>query len=76
MNAPGLQGRFGVLVNHIPAIILLASGVVQIEAIGENRTFRLQGGVAWIQDSLMKILTPAVEETAVQAEAISPEIDR
>ena len=72
VNAPGRYGRFGVLVNHIPSIILLTSGNVLIQAIGENKIYNISGGVAYIQEGTMKILTlSAQDSTALRTESKS-----
>ena len=62
VNAPGKNGRFGILVNHIPSMILLDTGQVAIQAITENRIFTISGGMAKVKNNHMKIVTPAAED--------------
>ena len=63
VNAPGRHGRFGVLVDHIPAIIQLGVGNVTVQAVGEDIVFAIRAGVAHVQDdNTMKIITPSAEQ--------------
>ena len=62
VNAPGEHGRFGVLVNHIPLMIMLGIGHVVVQAVGENRIFSISGGVAQLKDNHMKILAKSAED--------------
>jgi F-type H+-transporting ATPase subunit epsilon len=62
VRTPGKSGSFGVLVNHISSIILLGIGMVEVQAIQGNRNFTISGGVAKIENNVMKILTQAAED--------------
>jgi len=64
VSAPGQHGRFGVLVNHIPSIILLGRGQVIVQALEKNRSFAIDGGVAHIQNNIMKIVTEAARDVS------------
>lgn len=62
VRTPGQSGSFGVLVNHISSIMLLGIGVVEVQAIQGDRNFTISGGVAKIDNNVMKILTKAAED--------------
>ncbi len=57
VNAPGKNGRFGVLVNHLPAMTLLGTGAVEVQARAGLLTFNISGGVAEVKNNVMTILT-------------------
>lgn len=60
--APGSNGRFGILVNHTPALFMLTVGQVEVAAIGENRLFTVSGGFAEVRNNVMKIIAEAAED--------------
>lgn len=65
VNAPGKSGRFGVLVNHVPAMTLLGPGYVEVQAKSGILKFDISGGVAEVKNNEMTILT----KTAAKASA-------
>ncbi|MBN1482713.1 hypothetical protein EH223_12050 [candidate division KSB1 bacterium] len=60
--APGVNGRFGVLVNHISSVFLLQKGRVDIQAIQGDRHFAIADGVAEVKMNKMKIITRAAKD--------------
>jgi F-type H+-transporting ATPase subunit epsilon len=57
VNAPGKSGRFGVLINHIPSMTLLSTGIVEVQAKAGLLKFDISGGVAEVKNNEMTILT-------------------
>lgn len=57
VKAPGKNGRFGVLVDHIPSMTLLGPGKVEVQALGGNQFFDISGGIAEVKNNEMVILT-------------------
>lgn len=64
VNVPGSGGQFGVLVNHIPFIGLLAEGHIKVDAIGETQLFATSGGFVHIANNVMKIVAHTAEKAA------------
>jgi F-type H+-transporting ATPase subunit epsilon len=46
VDVPGLEGDFGVLANHAPAVSLLRPGILTIHANGARQEFVVLGGFA------------------------------
>jgi len=57
----GLDGEFGVLVDHVPFMSGLDIGVTRIEKDGQTRYFSTIGGVFQFKDNEAVILTEAAE---------------
>lgn len=64
VNAPGKNGRFGVLVNHVPAMTLLGPGTVEVQAKAGLLKFQISGGVAEIKNNEMTILTKTAKDAS------------
>ncbi len=64
VKAPGRNGRFGVLLHHIHALVLLKDGLLEVQAIGGNKRFTIAGGVADVSDHYVEIITDSVEPVA------------
>ena len=62
VTAPGQNGRCGVLVNHISSITLLDMGRVDVQAVQGDRHFSINGGVAKVNNNIMKILTKVAND--------------
>jgi F-type H+-transporting ATPase subunit epsilon len=60
--APGLDGSFGILVHHIPAILLLKVGLVHAQAVGGNRYFTISEGFAEFRNNVLKIVVESAED--------------
>jgi F-type H+-transporting ATPase subunit epsilon len=62
VNAPGDDGHFGVLENHAPFLTTLKNGEVKaIISDKEEKIFKITGGLADINNNIVKILAEAVE---------------
>ncbi len=60
-TAPGQDGEFGVLANHIPMIAGLKPGAVAVREPGGNtRWFAVDGGVLGVDHGGVRILTGRV----------------
>jgi F-type H+-transporting ATPase subunit epsilon len=64
LDAPGRDGRFGVLAHHAPMIIALRRGIVKANGDGKTAFFVTGEGVLEISDGNVTILA----DTAVTAE--------
>jgi F-type H+-transporting ATPase subunit epsilon len=63
VEAPGVEGDFGVLVNHSPLVSLLREGEVVIHANGAKQRYQVTGGTAEVNEEGIVILA----ESAVAA---------
>ncbi len=61
VEAPGVEGDFGVLPNHAPLMSLLREGAVTIHADGTTRQFNVTGGLAEVNEKGVVILAEAAE---------------
>ncbi len=66
LRAPGTEGSFGVLANHIPFLTTLDIGEVEVEIGNKKRFFAISGGFAEVLNNTVSILA----ETAEAAEDI------
>lgn len=69
VGAPGFEGEFGILPNHIPFLAALRIGVLHYKAAGKTREVFVSGGFAEISDNKVSILA----ESAERAEDIDVE---
>ena len=61
VTAPGQDGEFGVLANHMPLVAGLKAGVLHVRAPGgETRWFAVDGGVLGIDSRGARVLTDRV----------------
>ncbi|RPH88933.1 MAG: ATP synthase F1 subunit epsilon [Calditrichaeota bacterium] len=60
--APGLDGSFGILVHHVPAIFLLKVGIVHAQAVGGNRNFTISEGFAEFRNNVLKLVVESAED--------------
>lgn len=56
VEAPGVEGNFGVLPNHAPLMAVLAPGVVKVKKGGEERRIFVRGGFAEVTPIGLTIL--------------------
>ena len=63
VDAPGVEGDFGVLANHAPFMTALREGVVTVVDGSSTRTFQIHGGFADVNAQGLTILA----EHAVEA---------
>ncbi len=70
VGAPGFEGEFGVLPNHIPFLAALQIGLLHYKVAGQIRNVFVSGGFAEVSDNKVSILA----ESAERAEDI--DIDR
>ena len=61
VRAPGVDGHFGVLPRHCPAIMALAVGEVAIDENGERSYFATSGGYCEIQRDRVLLLVESAE---------------
>ena len=60
--APGDDGCFGILENHAPFLTTFKNGEVKAEiSEKETKIFKITGGLADINNNIVKILAEAVE---------------
>lgn len=59
--APGVNGRFGILPDHIPFMCALNVGVTKIENHGKSEYMTTMGGVFQVKDNVAVILTDVAE---------------
>ena len=65
VDAPGVEGDFGVLAGHAPFMTALREGAVTVMDGGARRVFAIQGGFADVTpDGLTILAEHAVEEAA------------
>jgi len=69
VGAPGYEGEFGILPNHIPFLAALRIGTLYYKANGKAHNVFVSGGFAEISDNKVSILA----ESAERAEDIDVE---
>jgi F-type H+-transporting ATPase subunit epsilon len=72
LDAPGRDGRFGVLTHHAPMIIALRRGILKASGEGSTRFFVTGEGVLEISDGNVTVLTDtaAIAEDQYKAETL------
>lgn len=66
VDAPGVDGDFGVLAEHAPFMTLLRPGEVRVRDGGRVRVFTIEGGFADVTPAGFTLLAESAVETAVQ----------
>ncbi len=61
VRAPGIEGSFGVLKNHIPFLTALDIGEIEVETEGKRRFFATSGGFVEVLDNVVSILAETAE---------------
>lgn len=65
VQAPGLEGYFGVLANHAPLIAALQPGKFTVRnAAGAEKLYALSGGFLEVSDNAAVVLADALERDA------------
>jgi F-type H+-transporting ATPase subunit epsilon len=64
VDAPGVEGDFGVLADHAPFMTALREGPVTVFDGGVRRTFEVKGGFADVTPAGLTILAEAATEVA------------
>lgn len=64
VDAPGVEGDFGVLPNHAPFMTALREGPVTVHIGGARRTFSVKGGFADVTPEGLTILAEEASEAA------------
>ncbi len=64
VDAPGVEGDFGVLADHAPFMTALREGPVVVFDGGQRRTFEVRGGFADVTPAGLTILAEAASELA------------
>jgi F-type H+-transporting ATPase subunit epsilon len=65
VDAPGVEGDFGVLLGHEPFMTTLRAGDVVVRDGGQSRVFTIQGGFADVTPESFTILAESAVEAAV-----------
>jgi F-type H+-transporting ATPase subunit epsilon len=64
VDAPGVEGDFGVLADHAPFMTALKEGTVTVIEGGTRRRFEVHGGFADVTPAGLTILAERAEELA------------
>jgi F-type H+-transporting ATPase subunit epsilon len=64
VDAPGVEGDFGVLPNHAPFMTALREGPVTVHMGSSRRTFTVKGGFADVTPAGLTILAEEASEAA------------
>ena len=64
VDAPGVEGDFGVLADHAPFMTALREGPVTVINGGTRRTFTVKGGFADVTPAGLTILAEEATEVA------------
>ena len=62
VDAPGLEGDFGVLAGHAPFMTALKTGQVIVRDGGSSRTFDIEGGFADVTPDGLTIMAESALE--------------
>lgn len=63
VRCPGMDGLFGVMGGHIPALIALRMGEIKITKDGQDIFFATSGGFAEISDDKVELLVETAERS-------------
>jgi len=61
VSAPGVEGEFGVLPNHVSLLSALAIGALRFHAGGKNHYVFISGGFADVSNNTVTVLAEAAE---------------
>ena len=62
VEAPAVEGDFGVLPQHSPLVSLLREGEVTIHSDGTSKAYNVTGGTAEVNENGIVILAESAEE--------------
>ena len=73
VSAPGVEGEFGVLPNHVSLLSALAIGVLRYNTDGKSHNVFISGGFAEVSDNTVTVLAESAElaEDIDQARALA-----
>ena len=60
VTIPGIEGDFGALPNHSPAMAMIREGELIVESNGVQRSFALAGGFADVTPEGVTVLAEAI----------------
>ena len=61
VSAPGVEGEFGVLPNHVNLLSALAIGTLRFDTGGKSQNVFISGGFAEVSDNTVTVLAEAAE---------------
>ena len=61
VSAPGVEGEFGVLPNHVNLLSALTIGALRFNADGKSQNVFISGGFADVSDNTVTVLAEAAE---------------
>jgi F-type H+-transporting ATPase subunit epsilon len=61
VSAPGVEGEFGVLPNHVNLLSALAIGALRFDAGGKGQNVFISGGFAEVSNNTVTVLAEAAE---------------
>ena len=64
LRAPSIDGLFGVLANHIPAIIAVGIGEIKITIDGKDELYATSGGYVDIKKESVSLVLETAEEAS------------
>jgi F-type H+-transporting ATPase subunit epsilon len=64
VSAPGVEGEFGVLPNHVSLLSALTIGALRFNADGKNHYVFISGGFAEVSNNTVTVLADAAELAA------------
>ena len=64
LRAPSIDGLFGVLANHIPAIIAIGVGEIKITIDGKDQLYATSGGYVDIKKESVSLVLETAEEAS------------
>ena len=64
LRAPSIDGLFGVLGNHIPSIIAIGIGEIQLKINGKSHLYATSGGYADIKKESVSLVLETAEEAS------------
>ena len=64
LRAPSIDGLFGVLANHIPAIIAIGIGEIKITIDGKDELYATSGGYVNIKKESVSLVLETAEEAS------------
>ncbi|MEI8143116.1 MAG: ATP synthase F1 subunit epsilon [Candidatus Berkelbacteria bacterium] len=64
ITLPTTDGEIGILPNHEPLITLIKAGLIKIKNGREEKELATEGGIAEINNNVIKILADTAEDTA------------
>ncbi len=62
VQAPGVDGSFGVLADHAPLIASLGQGTLNISSPSGNRAMNLSGGFMEVSNNMATVLADSLTE--------------